>query len=177
MKAKEITALVGYYDTAMCNLQNELSATHTRIETLTSDLARKEVEKMTEANWRTGPELINQQISKQFDELSDKYAKLEQLHAAAIAGFRSDTEILQTELDKGKEEARSAQQEVAYFKHALDDALSSLACVTVDAVAHCNVEHAESFRTFAGLVKEHVVLSIQDRVQLDTMLANLGDEF
>lgn len=186
MKAKEITALVGYYDTEMRNLQNALKITSARFDMMENraNIARKEAETLRERSaclskfaGMDTEEVYNWLEAADFDRLSDKYNKLEQLHEAAVTGFKSDTELLQLELDAAKEEARSAQQEVVYLKNALDCAFSSLACVTVDAVAHCNVEREESLRTFIGLVKEHVVLNIHDRIDLDAMLSNLDHDF
>lgn len=166
MKAKEIIAVVK----AMCNMQQDLDTAHARIDKLV--INNQQTDGMLKVN------------KAEIDVLRDernavllKYDKLEQLHTAAITGFKSDTELLQAELDAAKEETRSAQQEVVYLKNALDGALSSLSCVTVDAVAHCNGEHAESLRTFINLVKEHVVLSIQNRVDLDAMIAALDHDF
>lgn len=158
MKVKELIAVVK----AMCDLQNERNAAYVKFDKLEQsyNLALEEI------NRRLDSGLENRRLRDQLDELLDKHAELEQLHAADITWFKSNTELLQTKLN-------AAKQEVAYFKHVL----SSLSCVTVDAVAHCDVEHAESLRTFIGLVKEHVVLSIQDRVQLDTMLSNLDHAF
>ena len=46
MKAKEITALVGYYDTEMRNLHNVLNVTNARLDKQANraDLARKHAE-------------------------------------------------------------------------------------------------------------------------------------
>lgn len=162
MKAKEITAIIAHYDTEITHLRRTLDATNKRFDKMKLDFACAEDYKAKAA---------------EFDKLLIKYAGLEQLHEAAITGFKSDTELMQAELDVAKKEATAAKQEVIFFRHAFSSVINSLACVTVDAVAHCNGENKESLRTFIGLVKEHVVLSIQDRVQLDAMLANLEHDF
>ena len=163
MKAKEIIAVVVK---AMCDLQQDMDTAHAHIDKLIIN------NQQTDGMLKVYKAEIDA-LRDERDAVLLKYSKLEQLHAAAVTGFKSDTELLQAELDVAKKEARSAQQEVAYFTHAL----SSLACVTVDAVAHCTGENEEALRTFISMVKEHATLSIQDRVQLDTMLANLDHNF
>ena len=162
MKAKEIAAIIAHYDLEITCLRRALDAAAKRFDKLKLDFECSKDYKEKTAD---------------FDKLLIKHAELEQLHAAAVNGFESDTELLQTELDAAKEEARSAQQEVVYLKNALNGAFSSLSCVTVDAVAHCNGQDTEALRTFIGLVKEHVVLSIQNRVDLDAMINNLDHDF
>lgn len=191
MKVKEITAIVRYYDTEMCNLQNERNAAYVKFDKLEQsyNLALEEAETLRErsAYLSKFADMSTEEVynwletvegkAADFDRLLTRYAGLEQLHEAAIAGFKSDIEILQSELDVAKMEAKSAKQAGVFLKHALDSATSSLACVTVDAVAHCSGENEEALRAFIGLVQEHVTLSIQNRVDLDAMLSNLDHDF
>ena len=156
MQAKGIiTAIVRYYDMTLCNLQNELHAM---------------TEKYEKAR---GNEAELHRLREQLDE----YSKLESLHTAAVTGFKSDTNLLQNALDMAREEARSAQQEVVYLRDSLNDVFRAMTCVTVDAVAHCTEQDKAALRTFIELVKEHAPLNIQGRVQINSMLANLNDDF
>ena len=166
MKVKELITVMK----VMCDLQQDLATAHAHIDRLV--ITNQQTDGMLKVN-----KVEIDALRDERDAILLKYSKLEQLHEAAITGFKSDIELMQAELDASKMEAKAAQQETVFFRHALDDVLSSLSCVTVDAIAHCNVEHAESLRTFIGLVKEHVVLSIQNRVDLDAMLSNLDRDF
>ncbi len=100
----------------------------------------------------------------------------EQLRAA-VTGFTSDTNLLQNALDKAEEKARSAQQEIVHLRNNLNDVFRAMTCVTVDAVRDCIEQDKAALRTFIELVKEHAPLSIQGRIQINSMLANLNDDF
>lgn len=158
MKVKELIAVMK----AMCDLQQDLATAHARIDKLV--INNQQTDGMLKVNKAEIDALRDER-----DVVLLKNSKLEQIHAAA----KSDTEYLQLELNVAKMEAKAAAQEVAYFKHVL----SSLSCVTVDAVAHCSGENEEALRAFIGLVQEHVTLSIQNRVDLDAMLSNLDHDF
>ncbi len=162
MKAKELIAVVK----AMCDLQQDLDTAHARIDKLVVNNQQNDT--MLKAN-----KVEIDALRDERDAVLLKYSKLEQLHEAAVTGFKSDTELLQTELNAAKMDAKAAKQSLMYIGHQLN----SLSCVTVDAVAHCNGKDAEALRTFIELVKEYAPLNVNDRVKLDSMMSNLDHDF